>query len=314
MLCFIRSLIVDLLVWLRLLAPNPVFAGSDEEIASQIVTPLCFDRPVYRGVLERHIVQIARALRATDQSVNLANVLGRLCPEALLDLSYDLNGEAAVQLRSYLADLPDGMGRLFTRARDILARRLQSPAKASLRRWHAAARLPRLGALNVHKALGFALLYDGEVTADQLSRLHNVDPHKALGLLQLAGAAELLRAPAESAAPCQASFRLTRRGMKKVLKRFRWRMTRLGMLVDQVQCSLAELRARAFPAKQLDGAARGLIAELLERQPEGLAMTVIDERSTVDTAVQLSRRPGQVYVQLARQLLSHGTGRETGRE
>jgi hypothetical protein len=316
MLCFIRSLIADLLVRLRLLAPNPVFVGSDTEIASQIVAPLRFDRPAHEGFLERHIVQIARALRATGQPVSLASLLSRLCTEALLDLSYDLNREAGVELRSYLADLPEGIDRLFTQAQNILARRLQSPAKACLRRWHVAVRLrlPRLDALNVHKALGFALLYDGEVTADQLSRLHNVDPHKALGLLRLAATAELLRAPAESADPCRAPYRLTRRGMNKVFKRFQWRISWLGNLIDQVPCSLAELKARAFPAKKLDGAARGLIADLLERQPGRMAMTVIDERSTMDTGRQLSAYEGRVRMELGRQRLSDGTRRETGRD
>jgi hypothetical protein len=277
----IHRLISDQLIRLGLLAPVRVLTGSDEEIASRIVAALHPLRLGERGFLERHIIQIVRALRANHEQVSVRNLIARFCPEALLDLSYDLEREAGVALRSYLADLPDGIAPVFTRAKDILAVTLSSPARASLikiskrlrsieirstvSRLHAVLWLswPRPGALSVHRALGFALLRDGEVSANELSLMHRVDSQEALRVLSWAVKARLLLAPITAADPCSASYLLTRRGAEKVVRNFSWRISPIGILIDDVRRPMRALMVRVQRPKAVDPARERLREELL---------------------------------------------------
>jgi hypothetical protein len=128
----IQRLILDLLGRLGLPTAIRRLAGEENEIASQIITPLHFTKPGDRGFLERHITQIVRALRAGNRQVSASNVIAHLCPEALLELSYDLDRDAGVALRSYLADLPDGIAPLFTKTADTLLASLSTRAQTGL--------------------------------------------------------------------------------------------------------------------------------------------------------------------------------------
>jgi hypothetical protein len=325
----IQRLITDQLIALGLLAPIGVLSGSEVEIASRMLAALQPLRPGERGFLERHIIQIVRALRANHEQVIVSNLAARFCPEALLDLSYDLEREAGVALRSYLADLPDGIAPVFTQAKDILALMLSSPARASLikiskrlrsieirstvSRLHAVLWLswPRPGALSVHRALGFALLSDGEVSANELSLMHRVDSQEALRVLSWAVEARLLLAPITAADPCSASYLLTRRGAKKVIRNFSWRISPIGILIDELRRPMRALMVRVQRPKTVDPARELLREELLDgllrRQPERFATGVIDERSTVDCGDRLSRRSGRVSLELGRQSLADPT-------
>jgi hypothetical protein len=126
----IQRLIAEGLV--RLLAPLLIFTGGEEEIASQTIAPLQFDRPGERWLLERHVAQTVCGLRAVGKQTSLANLLRHMCPEQHLDLSYDLDRDAGVSLRSYLADLPEGISPVFTRTTKILRTRLGSHVKNAL--------------------------------------------------------------------------------------------------------------------------------------------------------------------------------------
>jgi hypothetical protein len=103
-----------------LLAPILMFIGGEAEIANQMIAPLRLDRPGEKWLLERHVAQIVCALRAVGKQTSLANLLRHMCPEQLLDLSYDLDRDAGVNLRSYLADLPESASPVFAAARKVL--------------------------------------------------------------------------------------------------------------------------------------------------------------------------------------------------
>lgn len=100
--------------------------ASGEEIASRIVSQLTFVDLRYRHMAERHVIEVIRALRAVNMQVSRANLIRYTHLEELQDLSYDLpqTGNPAtdpgVWLRTYLADLPERAGLLFTRMQDSL--------------------------------------------------------------------------------------------------------------------------------------------------------------------------------------------------
>jgi hypothetical protein len=115
-----------------LLAPLLIFTGSAEEIAHQMIAPLYFDRPGEGWLLKRHMAQIVCGLRAVGKRPSLANLLRHMCPEELLDLSYDLDREAGVSLRSYLADLPESASPVLTQTREALRMRIGAHVKSAL--------------------------------------------------------------------------------------------------------------------------------------------------------------------------------------
>jgi hypothetical protein len=98
-------------------------SGSGNEIARRIVNRVQFEDPHYNRLLERHITEVVRCLRAADEKVTTTSLIRCMCRYELQDVSYDIpptgdrTTDPGVWIRTYVSDLSPGASEFLLRTR-----------------------------------------------------------------------------------------------------------------------------------------------------------------------------------------------------
>jgi hypothetical protein len=80
---------------------------ADARIISYILSEMQFAEPHHKGMLERHLQHVVKALRKLNAERRVSDLVRYTDPQELMDLSLssDLPDEMAAELRTYLTDL-----------------------------------------------------------------------------------------------------------------------------------------------------------------------------------------------------------------
>jgi hypothetical protein len=91
-------------------------AGSDAELINQVVASFYFLEQGHQKLFEEHAAHVVSVLRQLDREISPANIAMHFAPELLEDLSYRLSSEQGMNLRRYLAELPEWVVRYLADA------------------------------------------------------------------------------------------------------------------------------------------------------------------------------------------------------
>jgi hypothetical protein len=91
-------------------------SGSDAEMISQAIASFYFLERGHQKLFEEHAAHVVSVLRHLNREINPANIALHFAPELLEDLSYRLSSEEGMNLRRYLAELPEWVVRYLADA------------------------------------------------------------------------------------------------------------------------------------------------------------------------------------------------------